>query len=379
MTTTSLPRYPGRQRVTQARVMRSEWIKLRTQPSALWSLASAVILIIAFGILYSLLREARPPQGVAAIRSFDPVSVSLSGVQLAQIATGVLGVLLITSEYATGLIRTTLAAVPRRLPVLWGKAAMVAAVTVAVTLPAALAVFLAGQEVLSRQHLAVSLGHPGVAQAVIGSSLYLAVCGLLGLALGATARSTAGGISALFGLFFALPIVAGFLPGSWSGDIGKYLPSTAGLAITTVHPDPATSLAPWAGLGVSCLYAAVLLGFAALRTRRGDAKLRRGLPRWPRLPELREPGPSRRLPPGEARPGLCVHGEVVGEGQDVVAAGGYLGVVRGQDDRAAGLAARGSRDGEHAGQDELAGDGPWFIAVAENTRLVYELRAVGGL
>lgn len=271
MTTTSLPRYPGRQRVTQARVMRSEWIKLRTQPSALWSLASAVILIIAVGVLYSLLREARPPRGAATIASFDPVSVSLSGVQLAQIATGVLGVLLITTEYATGLIRATLAAVPRRLPVLWGKAVMVTAATIAVTLPAALAAFVAGQEVLSRQHLATSLGHPGVAQAVIGSSLYLAVCGLLGLALGAVLRSAAGGISALFGLFFALPIIAGFLPGSWSDDINKYLPSTAGLAITTAHPDPATSLAPWTGLGVSCLYAAVLLGFAALRARRGDA------------------------------------------------------------------------------------------------------------
>jgi ABC-type transport system involved in multi-copper enzyme maturation permease subunit len=271
MTTTSLPRYPGRQRVTQARVMRSEWIKLRTQPSALWSLASAVVLIIVFGILYALLREARPPQGAAAIRSFDPVSVSLSGVELAQIATGVLGVLLITSEYATGLIRTTLAAVPRRLPVLWGKAAVVAAVTVVVTLPAALAAFLAGQEVLSRQHLATSLGHPGVAQALIGSSLYLAACGLLGLALGALLRSAAGGISALFGLFFALPIIAGFLPGAWSDDVNKYFPSTAGLAVTSVHPDPATSLAPWTGFGVFCAYALVLLGVAAVRMRRGDA------------------------------------------------------------------------------------------------------------
>jgi ABC-2 type transport system permease protein len=272
MTTTSLPRYTGRQRVTQARVLRSEWIKLRTQPSALWSLGSAVILIIAVGVLYSLLREARPPQGAAAIASFDPVSVSLSGVELAQIAAGTLGVLLVTNEYATGLIRTTLAAVPRRLPVLWGKAVMVVAGIIAVTLPAALAVFVAGQSVLSRQHLDVSLGQPGVARAVIGSSLYLAVSGLIGLALGALLRSTAGGISVLFGLFFALTILAGFLPGNWSDDVNKYLPYTAGLAVTAVHPDPATSLAPWAGLGVACLYAAVLLGLAALRTRRGDAK-----------------------------------------------------------------------------------------------------------
>ena len=112
--------------------MKSEWTKLRTQPGALWSLLSAVILVVAFGILYSLLRVARPPHG-AAVASFDPTSVSLAGVQLAQIAAGVLGVLLITSEYATGLIRTTLAAVPRRLPALWGKAAVLAAATVAVS------------------------------------------------------------------------------------------------------------------------------------------------------------------------------------------------------------------------------------------------------
>ena len=246
-------------RVTQARVMKSEWTKLRTQPGALWSLLSAVILVVAFGILYSLLRVARPPHG-AAVASFDPTSVSLAGVQLAQIAAGVLGVLLITSEYATGLIRTTLAAVPRRLPTLWGKAAVLTAAVIAVSVPAAVAVFLAGQSILGRQHLSVSLGDPGVARAVIGSALYLAVAGLLGLALGALLRSTAGGIAALFGLLFAIPIVVGFLPGSLSDEIGKYLPGAAGLAVTSVHPDPATSLAPWTGFGVFCAYAVVLLG-----------------------------------------------------------------------------------------------------------------------
>jgi len=110
------PAYQLPQRVTQARVLRSEWTKLRTQPSTFWALLATMILIAGFGILYSLVRETRPPHGAAAIASFDPAGVSLSGVQLAQIAVGVLGVLLVTSEYATGLIRTTLAAVPRRLP-----------------------------------------------------------------------------------------------------------------------------------------------------------------------------------------------------------------------------------------------------------------------
>ena len=269
-TTTAPPAYPRPLRVTQARVMKSEWTKLRTQPGALWSLLSAVTALVAFGIGYSLLRVARPPHGATAA-TFDPTSVSLAGVQLAQIAAGVLGVLLITSEYTSGLIRTTLAAVPRRLPALWGKAAVLTAATVAVSVPAAVAVFLAGQSILGRQHLSTSFGAPGVARAVIGSALYLAVAGLLGLALGTLLRSTAGGIAALFGLLFAIPVMVGFLPGSLSDEIGKFLPGTAGLAVTAVHPDPATSLGPWTGFGVFCAYAVVLLGFAAARMRRGDA------------------------------------------------------------------------------------------------------------
>ena len=267
----TVPAYSQPQRVTQARVLRSEWTKLRTQPSAGWALLSAAVLIIGFGILYSLLREARPPHGATAAGAFDPAAVSLSGVQLAQIAAGVLGVLLITSEYASGLIRASFAAVPRRLPVLWGKAAVLATATVAVCLPAGVAAFLAGQSILGRQHLAVSLSQPGVARAVLGSALYLAVAGLLGLGLGALLRSTAGGISALFGLLFAVQIAAGFLPGNWSGEVGKFLPATAGQAVTTVHPDPAVSLAPWTGFGMFCLYAAAVLGLAAMRMRRGDA------------------------------------------------------------------------------------------------------------
>src|SRR5262249_544200 len=214
----ALPAYPRPQKVPQARVLRSEWTKLRTQPSALWALLSAAILVVGFGIGYSLLREARPPHGAAAIAAFDAAGISLSGVQLAQIAVGVLGVLLITSEYAAGLIRATLAAVARRLPGLWGRAGVLTVATIAVSLPAAFAAFLAGQSILGRQHLAVHLSQPGVARAVIGCALYLAAAGLLGLGLGALLRSTAGGIAALFRLLFALPLVAGVLPRSWAHD-----------------------------------------------------------------------------------------------------------------------------------------------------------------
>lgn len=266
---TGLPAYRQPQRVTQLRVMRAEWTKLRTQPSAYWALLTAVILVVGFGIGYSLLRVARPPHGATAA-AFDPAAISLSGVQLAQIAVGVLGVLLVTSEYATGLIRTTFAAVPRRLPMLWGKAALLAAAVTAVSLPAAFAAFAGGQSVLARQHLSVPLSQPGVARAVVGSALYLAVVGLLGLGLGALIRIAAGGIAALFGVLYGLPLAAGFLPGSIAADVTKYLPATAGQAVTAVQPDPSL-LRPWTGFGVLCAYAAILLAVSAARMRRGDA------------------------------------------------------------------------------------------------------------
>jgi ABC-2 type transport system permease protein len=153
----------------------------------------------------------------------------------------VLGVLLITGEYATGMIRTSIAAVPRRLPVLWGKAIAFALTTLALCVPATFAAFLLGQSILSAEQLDTTLGHPGAARAVLGSALYLTAVGLLGLGLGALLRNTAGAISALFGVLFGLQIVAGFLPDTWSDEIYKYLPTPAGVAVTNVRPDPASS------------------------------------------------------------------------------------------------------------------------------------------
>jgi ABC-2 type transport system permease protein len=264
-----LSSYRQPQRVTQLRVIRAEWTKLRTQPSAYWALLTAVILVVGFGIGYSLLRVARPPHGTA-IATFDPAAISLSGVQLAQIAVGVLGVMVVTSEYATGLIRTTFAAVPRRLPMLWGKAVLLAAAITAVSLPAAFAAFAGGQSILSRRHLSVPLSHPGVARAIIGCALYLAAVGLLGLGLGALIRNAAGGIAVLLGLLFGFPLVAGLLPGSIATDVTKFLPTGAGQGVTTVQPDP-TMLQPWTGLGLLCAYAAVVLAMSAARMWRGDA------------------------------------------------------------------------------------------------------------
>jgi ABC-2 type transport system permease protein len=269
-TAPALPAYRGDQRVTQARVIRSEWTKLRTVPSSAWSLLVAAVLIVGFGALYSGVRVTRPPQDPAAVASFDPTAVSLSGLQLAQLAIGVLGALLITGEYATGMIRTSLAAVPARLPVLWGKAVGYALAVLALCVPASFAAFLVGQSILSAERLDTTLGQPGVARAVLGSALYLAAVGLLGLGLGALLRGTAAAVGALFGLLFAPQILVGLLPSTWSDHLYGYLPAPAGIAVTNVRPDPA-SLAPWTGFGVFCLYTAVLLALAAWRLRRQDA------------------------------------------------------------------------------------------------------------
>jgi ABC-2 type transport system permease protein len=268
-TVPALPAYRGGQRVTQARVIRSEWTKLRTLPSSAWSLLVAAVLIVGFGALYSGVRVTRPPDGPAALAGFDPTAVSLSGVGLAQLAIGVLGALLITGEYATGTIRTSFAAVPARLPVLWGKAIGFALAVLALCLPATFTAFLVGQSILSAEHLDTTLGQPGAARAVLGAALYLAAVGLLGLGLGALLRGTAAAVGALFGLLFAPQILVGFLPSTWSDQLYGYLPAPAGIAVTSVRPDP-VSLAPWTGFGVFCLYTAILLALAAWRLWRQD-------------------------------------------------------------------------------------------------------------
>ena len=269
--TTLRPRTSPQKKVTQARVVLSEWTKLRSLRSTIFSMLAAVVFIVGLSILVPSVTVAHwPPHDPGEAAAFDPTSRSLAGIFLAQLAIGVLGVLLITGEYATGMIRATLAAVPSRLPVLWAKAAVFATVTLVLTVPSVLGAFLIGQSILKAKHLQTGLGDPGVLRAVLGAALYLTVIGLLGLGLGALLRNTAGGISALFGVLFVLPIIVRFLPASWADPIDKYLPSTAGEAITHVHAGPGT-LAPWTGFALFCGYAAFILALAAIRLRRRDA------------------------------------------------------------------------------------------------------------
>jgi len=273
-TATATPTRPpasSHKKVTQARVLLSEWTKIRSLRSTIFSLLAAIVFIVGLAVLVPMVTVSHwPPRDPREALGFDPTTRTLSGIFLAQLAIGVLGVLLITGEYATGMIRATFAAVPARLPVLWAKAAVFAAVTLVLMVPTVLGAFLIGQSILTSKHLQTNLSNPGVLRAVIGAALFLTVVGLLGIGLGALLRNTAGGISTLFGLLFVLPIIVRFLPSSWSDPINKYLPSNAGEAITHVHPDP-TLLAPWTGFGLFCGYAVVVFIAAAISLRRRDA------------------------------------------------------------------------------------------------------------
>jgi ABC-2 type transport system permease protein len=253
------------------RVIRSEWIKLRSLRSTVYTLTASVAITLGLGILFCSFVVARwsvlSPTDRATI---DPVATSIRGVLLAQLAMGVLGVLFITGEYATGQIRATLAAVPRRLPVLAAKLGVFAVVAAVVSVISTVIAFLIGQAILSAHHIGVSLADPGVARAVIGAGLYLAGVGLLGMALGFIFRATAGSVATLYGILLVLPLLADVLPGSWAVHIVPYLPGNAGTAVMQVHPDPHT-LAPWTGFALFLGYVAVAVAAGVVLLRRRDA------------------------------------------------------------------------------------------------------------
>ena len=257
--------------VTWPRVVRSEWIKLRSLRSTLYTLAASMAITVGLGILFCSFIAARWSQMTAADRAgVDPVSTSIRGVLLAQLAMGVLGVLFITGEYATGQIRATLASVPRRLPVLAAKLAVFAVVGTVVSVISTVIAFLIGQAILSGDHIGASLSDPGVARAVIGAGLYLAGVGLLGMGLGFIFRATAGSIATLYGILLVLPLLADVLPSTWVPHIVPYLPSNAGTAVMQVHAGPLT-LAPWTGFALFLGYVAVIVVAGAVLLRRRDA------------------------------------------------------------------------------------------------------------
>jgi ABC-2 type transport system permease protein len=267
-----LPRLEERGRLTQLHVARSEWTKLTTVRSTRWSLLAAVVLAIGLPLLVAAVVSSHWGTMTAEERTQNhPLEIALSGVSLAQLAIAVLGVLFITGEYSTGMIRASFTAVPRRLPVLWGKLGVFAAVTFVLVLPSVLIAFFASQAILSRHDiLQVSFSSSGVARSVVAGAVYLALVGAFAVALGAIVRNTAAGISIFAALFFVIPPLTLLLPSSWHDAIIPYLPSEAGGAIFALTHGSNT-LSPAGGLAVFVGYTALMMVVAAVLLVRRDA------------------------------------------------------------------------------------------------------------
>jgi ABC-2 type transport system permease protein len=262
---------PGK--VNQVRVLNSEWIKLRTLRSTFWSLFAAIAATVGLGMLFSWGFASRVSDHAHRIDNAATlaVTVPLRPYVIAQLAVGVLGVMVITGEYSTGMIRATLSAVPGRLPVLWAKAAVFGVVVLVLMEIVSFATFFGGQAILSSQHIQATLSSPQALRIVTGVGLYLTVVGLLGTALGTIIRSTAGAIAALFGILLVLPVLGEVLNlTSWGKHITPYLPSNAGGDLLTNSPEPG-SLAPWTGFGYFVLYTVIAMAVAAYLLKRRDA------------------------------------------------------------------------------------------------------------
>lgn len=287
------PTGPGRRRVTQLRVIHSEWIKLWSLRSTYISLILAALFTVGLGVLISYLHaNAIHQHRFQGADLSDPTNITLSGVNLAQLVVGILGVMVITGEYSTGMIRATVNAVPRRLPVLWAKVAVFGGVVFVFGYLTSLLAFLGGASQLNGLHvptlnpngpntvingvvnggathtLHLSLATPGASRAILGAALFLTIVGLLGVGLGFCIRRTPGAIAALFGLLLILLPLVHALPANWQNDINKYLPELAGTqGFATVRDH--SMLGPWAGLGVLALYAAaaIVLGTVVLKRR----------------------------------------------------------------------------------------------------------------
>jgi len=254
-------------------VLASEWTKMRSVRSTYWTLLAAAVLTIGLSAIVCAVYVAQYAHLSAKDRiGFNAASTSLTGGVLARLAIAVLGVLVITSEYGSGMIRTTFAAVPQRLTVLAAKAAVFAVVTLEVTMVACFIAFFTGQAILSTKGIGVTIDSPNALRTVVGTSVYLTVLGLLALGIGALIRRTAGAITAVVGMIFVLPGLAALLPSSLDA-VPKFLPSNAGQAIigeSSRSGSPA-GLSPWVGLGVFILYAIAALLAAAFTIVRRDA------------------------------------------------------------------------------------------------------------
>ncbi len=259
---------PGR-----SRLLLSEWTKLRTVRSTWWTVLAMVVASIGIAALTGVVISHNwSTFTVLQKLAFDPTYMSLSGLLFAELVVGVLGVLVMSAEYGTGTIRSTLVGTPRRGRVLAAKAVVIGSVTLVVGEVLSFSSYLVGQSLLARPVPHSTLAQAGVLRAVIGSGIVLGLLGLFALGIGAIVRHSAGAITAYVGLLLVVPIILQILPASFSQPILKFTPlriSNAMMSITGGSQGPAFS--PWVGAGILAGYVALLLGIGGYLLVRRDA------------------------------------------------------------------------------------------------------------
>jgi ABC-2 type transport system permease protein len=257
------------------RLMLAEWTKIRSVRSTAWTLVLFVVIAIGLTALFSWLTVThwtgpRAPERDATVLA-DPVQFIFgAGLGLGQLAVAVLGVLVITTEFSTGVIRASLLAVPKRYLMLAAKILVFAALMFVLAEMVTFGSFFVGSSLL-HEHVVVSISDPGVLRATIGAGLYLTVLGIFALAVGCLIRHTAAAVTTVIGIVLVVPILTGLLPGSWGAHINAYLPEQAGTLISHAHQGSSDLLSPWQGFGVFCIWTALLLAAAAYLLDRRDA------------------------------------------------------------------------------------------------------------
>jgi hypothetical protein len=261
---------PGARRVPFSRTVHAEWIKFRSLRSTWYTLAGLALAGLGVTALGMGSVGAEYADLTAAERlDWDPTNQSLTTYLLAQLLIGVLGILVVTSEYATGLMGTSLAATPRRHRLLGAKALLVTAVAAVAGQALMVTSFLMGQTMLGAQGVPnASLGDPGVLSAVLGGGVYLTAIALLALGLGTILRATAGALATLVAVVFLVPAFAGLFPG-WLDWVLAFWPSQGAASVLATVPNPDYPH-PWLNLGGMCLGVAAVLAIAFGLFRRRD-------------------------------------------------------------------------------------------------------------
>jgi len=254
-----------------ADLLAAEWIKFRSVRSSYWALLLAAVPSVLVGILIAQNVSSNWTQlNAQKDFHFEALASSFDGFQFSQLVIGVLGVLVISSEYTSGLIRTTLAAVPHRHAVLGAKAAVLGIIALVSGEILAFVAFFSVQAILHGVGIGLSITDSGALRAVLSAGFYLAVIGLVGLALGALLRHSAGAIAALFGLVFVLPGVISAFPAPWKTRIGKFLPTNLAGQLISQQPHPDLLSRSWS-FAVLLAYPVVLLVLAGYALKHRDA------------------------------------------------------------------------------------------------------------